>query len=83
MGIRAEDIKITDPLTAALVGSVFSVEPTGEATLIVVQYEDTRLVVKADKAIRPEINAQIGLMLNDNGMRFFDTATGQRVRPQS
>ena len=83
LGIRAEDITITDPSRAALVGSVYSVEPTGEATLIVVQHEDTRLVVKADKAIRPEINTQIGLTLNDNGMRFFDTATGQRVRARS
>lgn len=83
LGIRAEDIAIADIEIAAIVGTVFSVEPTGEATLIVVEYCNTRLVVKADKAVRPEINARIGLSLADSGMRFFETSTGQRVRPQS
>ena len=83
LGIRAEDIKIVDSSTADLVGEVYSVEPTGESTLIVVTYQGSIIVVKADKATRPKINSEIGLKLTISGMCYFQSSDGLRLRASS
>jgi multiple sugar transport system ATP-binding protein len=83
LGIRAEDIQVVENAKADLVGKVYSVEPTGEATLIAVNYQGSMVMVKADKATRPEINSEIGLKLAAMGMRYFRTSDGLRVKPAS
>jgi multiple sugar transport system ATP-binding protein len=80
MGIRPEDISIADDGDVDLNGTVYSVEPTGENTLIVVAYQGALITVKADKAIRPDIDAPIGLKFVKTGLRFFRTSDGQRLR---
>ncbi len=81
LGIRAEDIAVARPgekgdLTAA----VYSVEPTGDATLVVADHGKGRLVLKADKHFRPDIGATVELRLSPDGIRYFDSATGARLR---
>lgn len=83
LGIRAEDISIVSASNADIVGKVYSVEPTGESTLIVVSYQKSLVVVKADKSTRPEINGEIGLKLDRAGIRYFGTSDGMRLRATS
>lgn len=79
-GIRAEDVAICPTSDADLTGTVYSVEPTGEATLIVVEYGSERITIKADKTVRPEVDEQIGLRFSPSGLRFFNNSDQQRVR---
>ncbi|KNY15195.1 ABC transporter ATP-binding protein [Shinella sp. SUS2] len=81
LGIRAEDITVaTEGEAGDLTVTVYSVEPTGDATLVVADHGKGRLVLKADKHFRPEIGATVNLRLSPNGIRYFDSASGARLR---
>lgn len=80
LGIRAEDITIVTAAEADLIGSVYSVEPTGDLTLVVVSYQSSLIVVKADKSTRPELGSEIGLKFSNSGMCFFRDSDGIRLR---
>ncbi|GLR52351.1 ABC transporter ATP-binding protein [Shinella yambaruensis] len=81
LGIRAEDITVVAEGEAGdLAVTVYSVEPTGDATLVVADHGKGRLVLKADKHFRPKIGATVNLRLSPNGIRYFDSASGARLR---
>jgi multiple sugar transport system ATP-binding protein len=81
LGIRAEDIAVASTGEKGdLTVTVYSVEPTGDATLVVAEHGKGRLVLKADKHFRPEIGATVELRLSPNGIRYFDSASGIRLR---
>lgn len=81
LGIRAEDIAVAPAGEKGdLSVTVYSVEPTGDATLVVAEHGRGRLVLKADKHFRPEIGAAVELRLSPHGIRYFDSATGARLR---
>ncbi len=60
---------IAAPEDADLQATVYSVEPTGEATLVVVRHQENRLVVKVAKLLRPEIDSAVGLKFAEAGLR--------------
>jgi multiple sugar transport system ATP-binding protein len=81
LGIRAEDITVVEAGERGdMTATVYSVEPTGDATLVVADHGKGRLVLKADKYFRPEIGATVELRLSTNGIRYFDSASGARLR---
>jgi multiple sugar transport system ATP-binding protein len=78
MGFRAEDTRISD--TGRFCGTVFEVEPTGEATYVVLQLGQHRANLRCDKRFRPELGSSLRFDVAPEQTLFFDTATGQRVR---
>ncbi len=80
LGVRAEDIIISNSARTDLVATVYSVEPTGEATLVVAKYKDTHLVIKTDKETRPEIGSIINLLFTATRLHFFRSSDGRRLR---
>lgn len=80
LGIRSEDIALEAPREGDLDCTVYSVEPTGEATLIIAAHNRDRITVKAEKSLRPSPEERIGLRFAPDGLRFFRTSDGQRVR---
>ncbi len=80
LGIRAEDMAIAGADEGDLAARIYSVEPTGDATLIVAEYGDVRLTLKAEKGVRPEIGAQIHIAMAPSGIRYFDSTDGSRLR---
>lgn len=81
LGIRAEDITVAGKGEAGdMVVTVYSVEPTGDATLVVADHGKGRLVLKADKHFRPKIGATVNLRFSPNSIRYFDSASGARLR---
>jgi multiple sugar transport system ATP-binding protein len=83
LGIRAEDIAACALSEADLKGRIYSVEPTGDATLIVTEVGSERLVLKAGKSFRPAVGDAIGIRLTPTGVRYFDSADGARLRKKS
>ena len=78
LGFRAEDTAIAD--TGRFSGTVYEVEPTGEATYVVLQMGPHRVNLRCDKKFRPDLGTTLRFDLGAGQALFFDTATGQRVR---
>ncbi|MGL4281825.1 MAG: ABC transporter ATP-binding protein [Albidovulum sp.] len=83
LGIRAEDIAVTGPDAADLDVTAYSVEPTGDATLVVAEHGADRIVLKADKSFRPKVGDRLGIAFAPSGIRYFDSANGARLRTRA
>ena len=78
LGFRAEDVTVTD--TGAYDGVVFAIEPTGEATYVVLEIGGQRSIIRADKKFRPAMGDHMRFDVPPDQALFFDTKTEQRVR---
>ena len=79
LGFRAEDV-VLDP-KGRISGTVFEIEPTGDATYVVLEIGSARSIVRAGKKFRPKPGSRLRFDLqNDGQVLFFDTRTGNRVR---
>ena len=79
LGFRAEDAQLSDE-ASMIRGRVFDVEPTGDATLIVVEIGRHRATFRGDKRMRPKVGEAITFDVPVSDVRYFDTATGKRIR---
>ena len=80
LGVRAEDIKVVPPKSAHMTGTVYSVEPMGDNTLLVVSYEETLLSVKADKKTKLDVGSKVGMKFNESALHFFNTVDGKNLK---
>ena len=80
LGIRPEDMEITQPGDGIFSAKVYSFELTGESTLITVILGDERIIVRGPKDYRVEIDEQIGILLNSETCFLFDSENRQRIR---
>ena len=80
LGVRPEDVTVTDPASADLTGPVYTFELTGEAVLVTVEVQSTRLCARADRHARHAIGETIGLKIDRSHLYLFDAATDQRIR---
>jgi multiple sugar transport system ATP-binding protein len=78
IGFRAEDVAIGE--NGAFRGAVYEVEPTGDATYLVVEIGTSRVMIRADKKFRPDIGSAISFDVKSSQILFFDSSTGKRVR---
>ncbi len=80
LGFRAEDVVVAD--TGAYEGVVFAIEPTGEATYVVVEIGGQRAMIRADKKFRPEMGSRIRFDVSADQTLYFDANTQKRVRAE-
>ena len=80
LGIRPEDMEITQPEDGIFSAKVYSFELTGESTLITVILGDERIIVRGPKDYRVEIDEQVGILLNPENCFLFNSETRQRIR---
>jgi multiple sugar transport system ATP-binding protein len=80
LGVRAEDLAVVASDTAAIRGDVFTVELTGEATLVTLKLGQQFITAKADKTHRAAMGERGGLMATAARCYLFDAATEQRLR---
>jgi multiple sugar transport system ATP-binding protein len=80
LGVRAEDLAVVVPNAAAIRGDVFTVELTGEATLVTLKLGQQFITGKADKTHRAVMGERGGFMVTAARCYLFDAATEQRLR---
>jgi multiple sugar transport system ATP-binding protein len=78
LGFRAEDVEITP--NGSFTGKVFEVEPTGEATYVVIELGSTRVMIRAEKKFRPDVGQEVTFGVQEEQILFFDTTSGKRLR---
>ncbi len=79
VGVRPEDLSPADPQTAPISGTIYSVEATGDATLVTVQCGAGMLIARLDKSLQPAIDERIGLVPAPNSLHLFSHETGLRI----
>ncbi len=80
LGVRPEDLELTQSENGTCSGSVYSFELTGESTLVTVQLGDDLLTVRGPKEFRIGIDEAVGMRLVSEKCYLFDSATKQRLR---
>ena len=80
LGIRPEDLELTNPEIADCSGRVYSFELTGESTLVTLQLDKDRLTVRGHNKYRVEIDEIVGVNIFPEKCYIFETETQQRLR---
>ncbi|OSQ49433.1 ABC transporter ATP-binding protein [Thalassospira alkalitolerans] len=78
LGFRAEDVVLAED--GRFRGTVYEVEPTGEATYVVLQMDKDRVILRCDKKYRPELGVELHFDIADSQALFFSAETGKRIR---
>ncbi|MGR3291143.1 MAG: TOBE domain-containing protein [Paracoccaceae bacterium] len=85
LGFRPEDAELED---AELVGAgkgrfdatIYTVEHTGEQTLVTIQVARKQLAVKMPKDFEANTNSTVGVQFDPSAGYFFDQSDGARIR---
>jgi multiple sugar transport system ATP-binding protein len=80
LGIRPEDVSIAAKGKGHVNATLYSLEPTGDQTLVSVRVADTLLVARADRDFRQAIDSPIALNFDVSRLYLFDGNTGVRIR---
>lgn len=80
LGVRPEDVELTDSDTPHLRAEVYSVEMTGECTLVTVKVDDNYVICRASKYCELEIGQTVGFNFNTEHTYLFDSMSEQRIR---
>ena len=79
LGVRPEDCQIGDG--DGLRGEVYGVEPTGDATYLTVSTASQVVEVKAARDFRAALDTSVAIAFDPDRLYFFDTPSGERLRP--
>jgi multiple sugar transport system ATP-binding protein len=80
LGIRPEDLIITNPEDGSMRGKVYSFELTGDSTLITLQLGNERIIVRGPKDYRVEIDENVGVILDSEHYFLFNAKNQQRIK---
>jgi multiple sugar transport system ATP-binding protein len=79
LGVRSEDLTVVDAGQGVINAPIYSVELTGENTLVTVRIGKQHVIARADRFYRNSIDAPIGVNVNADHVYLFDAATEQRI----
>ena len=79
LGIRPEDVTVTDTTAGDITGNVFSFELTGDATLVMLKLDDQYITAKADKKLRLNIGQSVGFKIDFSRTYLYDVVTEKRI----
>jgi multiple sugar transport system ATP-binding protein len=79
-GIRPEDVSVAAKGKGHVNALLYSLEPTGDQTLVTVRLGEHLLVARADRDFRRAIDAPISLNFDVGRAYLFDGVSGERIR---
>jgi multiple sugar transport system ATP-binding protein len=79
LGIRPEDLTVCGAQDGQIGGEVFSLELTGDSSLLTLQFDGTHVMARVDKDFSAEIGAKVCLKANPARCFLFDTRTEARI----
>ena len=79
LGVRPEDVAIAEPGKGSVNSVLYSLEPTGDQTLVAVRAGEQLVVAKAHRSFRQELDAPISLSFDTNHCYLFDAVSGNRI----
>jgi multiple sugar transport system ATP-binding protein len=79
LGIRPEDMEVVSSSDGDLVSKLFSLEPTGDLTLVTAWAGEQLVVAKGARNFRQEVDTPISFRFPRDRIYLFDGITGLRV----
>ena len=80
MGIRPEDLQLTDTAAAPISGNLYALELTGDSTLVTLRNGATSICARGPADFEAPIDAPCALALKPGArIHLFDKTTGQRL----
>jgi multiple sugar transport system ATP-binding protein len=79
LGVRPEDMEVITTSDGDLVSKLYSLEPTGDVTLVTAWAGEQLVVAKGPRNFRQEIDTPISFRFPRDRIYLFDGATGLRV----
>ena len=80
LGIRPEDMKIVSSGQSHLEAVLFSVELTGDQTIVTAKLGDDYFTVREDKEYEGTIDQRVKIQVDSSRTFLFEASTGNRVR---
>lgn len=80
LGVRPEDMRIVDNGESQLEAVLYSVELTGDQTIVTAKLGETDLTVREDKEYEGVIDQPIKIKVDVSNLYLFDADTGDRIR---
>ncbi len=79
LGVRPEDMEIVAPEDAHLVSKLYSLEPTGDVTLVTAWAGEQLVVAKGARGFRQEVGTPIAFKFAKGRVFLFDGESGNRI----
>jgi multiple sugar transport system ATP-binding protein len=80
LGARPEDIKIVQHGESHINAILYSVELTGDQTIVTAKLIDSYFTVREDKEFEGSIDQPVKIRLDKSKVFLFDRSTGERIR---
>ena len=80
LGVRPEDVTLVNGEGANLTAPIYSVELTGDMTLVTVRLGQDFVAIRADKDFAGKIDDSVNVRIAADRTFLFDTATENRIR---
>ena len=80
LGIRPEDMQIVENGDSQIEAFLYSVELTGDQTIVTAKLGETDLIVREDKDYDGAIDQLVHIKLDESKIFLFDSASGDRIR---
>ena len=79
LGVRPEDITVAEAGQGHLNSALYSLEPTGDQTLVSALAGEQMVVAKGHRSFRQELETPISLSFDTSRCYLFDAASGARI----
>jgi len=79
LGVRPEDISVAAAGQGHLNSNLYSLEPTGDQTLVSALAGEQMVVAKGSRSFRQELETPISLLFDLSRCYLFDAASGARI----
>jgi multiple sugar transport system ATP-binding protein len=80
LGIRPEDMEISSAKNSNISSKLYSLEPTGDLTLVTAWAGEQLVVAKGARTFRQDIDTAISFTFLRDRIYLFDEETGNRIR---
>ena len=80
LGVRADDMRVSDEGQGDIDVRIYAFENTGEATLLTVQWGAQRVIAKGDRHLRKDQGDMVSISLDPNHLYLFDPESGSRMK---
>lgn len=80
LGVRADDMRVSEQGQGGIDVSIYAFENTGEATLLTVQWGKQRVIAKGDRHLRKDQDDIVSISLDKDHLYLFDPVSGDRIR---
>jgi len=81
LGVRPEDMKIVENGESHIEVVLYSVELTGDQTIVTAKLGESDITVREDKEYEGVIDQSVKIKVDESKVFLFDAKTGDRIRP--